>query len=93
MAALAALLTTPGFWFGCAVRCAADRGFIGSSASGGGIRCRDLLDDLIVWAFGADCPWRDEPRGICGARFSDQPPRRPPDMPARAMRVIAGGNK
>jgi len=51
-----------------------------------------LLDDLIV-RLSSDCPWRDEPRGTCGARFSDLPPRRPPDMPARAMRVIAGGKK
>jgi len=48
-----------------------------------------LLDDLIV-RLSSDCPWRDEPRGTCGARFSDLPPRRPPDLPARAMRVIAG---
>jgi len=46
-----------------------------------------LLDDLIS----SDCPWRDERRGSCGARFSDLPPRRLPDMPTRAMRVIAGG--
>ena len=49
-----------------------------------------LLDDLLV-RLSSDCPWRDEPRGTCGARFSDLPPRRPPDMPARVMRVIAGG--
>jgi hypothetical protein len=51
-----------------------------------------LLDDLII-RLSSDCPWRDEPRGSCGARFSDLPPRRPPDMPARAMRVIAGGKR
>jgi hypothetical protein len=51
-----------------------------------------LLDDLIV-RLSSDCPWRDEPRGTCGARFADLPRRRPPDMPARAMRVIAGGKK
>jgi hypothetical protein len=51
-----------------------------------------LLDDLIV-RLSSDCPWRDEQRGTCGARFSDLPPRRPPDMPARAMRVIAGGKR
>ena len=28
-----------------------------------------LLDDLIV-RLSSDCPWRDEPRGSCGARFS-----------------------
>jgi hypothetical protein len=49
-----------------------------------------LLDDLIV-RLSADCPWRDEPRGSCGARFSDLPPRRPPDVPRPKMRVIAGG--
>jgi hypothetical protein len=50
-----------------------------------------LVDDLIV-RLSADCPWRDEPRGGgCGARFSDLPPRRPPDIPdARRLRVIAG---
>jgi hypothetical protein len=51
-----------------------------------------LLDDLIV-RLSNDCPWRDDPRGSgCGARFSDLPPRRPPDMPlARRLRVVAGG--
>ena len=50
-----------------------------------------LLDDLII-RLSSDCPWRDEPRGSgCGARFSDLPPRRPPDMPGRALRLIAGG--
>jgi hypothetical protein len=49
-----------------------------------------LLDDLIV-RLSADCPWRDEPRGSCGAQFSDLPPRRPPDMPRPKMRIIAGG--
>ena len=51
-----------------------------------------LLDDLIV-RLSSDCPWRDDPRGSgCGARFTDLPPRRPPDMPvARRLRVVAGG--
>jgi hypothetical protein len=48
------------------------------------------LDDLLV-RLSADCPWRDEPRGSCGVRFADLPPRRPPDMPAARMRVISGG--
>ena len=48
------------------------------------------LDDLLI-RLSADCPWRDEPRGSCGARFSDLPPRRPPDLPERRMRVIRGG--
>ena len=48
------------------------------------------LDDLLV-RLSADCPWRDEPRGSCGARFADLPPRRPPNMPAARMRVIGGG--
>lgn len=48
------------------------------------------LDDLLI-RLSADCPWRDEPRGSCGARFADLPPRRPPDMPAARMRVISGG--
>jgi hypothetical protein len=51
-----------------------------------------LLDDLLI-RLSSDCHWRDEPRGTCGARFSDLPPRRPPDMPAGAMRVIAGGKR
>lgn len=49
-----------------------------------------LLDDLLV-RLSADCPWRDELQGACGARFADLPPRRPPDMPARRMAVIKGG--
>jgi hypothetical protein len=49
-----------------------------------------LLDNLIV-RLSADCPWRD-PRGTCGARFEDMPPRRPPDLPAALMRfrVVRG---
>ena len=49
-----------------------------------------LLDDLLV-RLSADCPWRDEPRGSCGVRFADLPPRRPPDMPRQRMAVIRGG--
>ena len=49
-----------------------------------------LLDDLLL-RVSSDCPWRDDPRGNCGVRYPDLPPRRPPDMPARAMRMIAGG--
>jgi len=51
-----------------------------------------LLDDLLV-RLSADCPWRDDPRGSCGARFTDLPPRRPPDLPAALMRfrVMKGG--
>jgi hypothetical protein len=51
-----------------------------------------LLDDLLV-RLSADCPWRDDPRGACGARFTDSPPRRPPDLPAALMpfRVVKGG--
>jgi hypothetical protein len=44
-----------------------------------------LLDDLLV-RLSADCPWRDDRRGSCGARFADMPPRRPPDLPAALMR-------
>lgn len=49
-----------------------------------------LLDDLLVRP-SADCPWRDDVRGGCGARFSDLPPRRPPDMPRARLQVIKGG--
>ena len=48
------------------------------------------LDDLLI-RLSSDCPWRDEPRGSCGVRFADLPPRRPPDMPAQRMAVIRGG--
>jgi len=51
-----------------------------------------LLDDLIV-RLSSDCPWRDEPRGNCGARFADMPPNRPPDLPVQKMRIIVGGRK
>ena len=44
-----------------------------------------LLDDLLV-RLSADCPWRDEPRGTCGARFTDMPPRQPPDVPPAMLR-------
>jgi hypothetical protein len=51
-----------------------------------------LLDDLLV-RLSADCPWQDDQRGTCGARFTDLPPRRPPDLPAALMRfrVLKGG--
>jgi hypothetical protein len=51
-----------------------------------------LLDDLLV-RLSADCPWRDDPRGTCGARFTDLPSRRPPDLPAALMRfrLLKGG--
>jgi len=49
-----------------------------------------LLDDLLA-RLSADCAWQEDGRGGCGARFSDLPPRRPPDLPARRMRVIRGG--
>jgi hypothetical protein len=51
-----------------------------------------LLDDLLV-RLSADCPWRDEPRGVCGARFTDMPPPRPPDVPGTLLRwrVVKGG--
>ena len=51
-----------------------------------------LLDDLIV-RLSADCPWRDEPRGSCGARFADLPPSFPPDLPPALLRlrVVKGG--
>ena len=48
-----------------------------------------LLDDLIV-RLSADCPWRDEPRGSCGARFADLPPARPPDSPPAPLRLRVG---
>jgi hypothetical protein len=51
-----------------------------------------LLDDLIV-RLSAECAWRDEPRSSCGARFPDLPPKRPPDLPGRQMRVVAGGKR
>jgi hypothetical protein len=51
-----------------------------------------LLDDLLA-RLSADCPWRDDPRGRCGARFTDVPPGRPPDLPPALMRlrVVRGG--
>jgi len=35
-----------------------------------------LLDDLLA-RLSADCPWRDDLRGTCGARFADMAPGRP----------------
>ena len=49
-----------------------------------------LLDDLII-RLSADCAWRDDPRGGCGARFSDLPPRHPPDLSRGRLRVVSGG--
>jgi hypothetical protein len=50
------------------------------------------LGDLIV-RLSADCPWRDDPRGSCGARFADLPPTLPPDLPPPLLRlrVVKGG--
>src|SRR5882724_7423747 len=51
-----------------------------------------LLDDLLL-RLSSDCPWRDEPRGTCGARFADLPPRAPPDLPPALLRfrLVKGG--
>jgi hypothetical protein len=51
-----------------------------------------LLEDLLM-RLSADCPWHDEPRGSCGVRFTDLPPRRLPDLPGALMRfrVVKGG--
>src|SRR5262249_49843797 len=51
-----------------------------------------LLDDLLL-RLSSDCPWRDQPRGPCGVRFTGLPPRRPPDLPAALVRfrVVRGG--
>lgn len=51
-----------------------------------------LLDDLLL-RLSSDCPWRDDPRGTCGVRFTDLPPRRPPDLPPAALRfrIVKGG--
>jgi hypothetical protein len=84
--------TIRGFWSGCAARSASGPGAYRLARLAVKYGAEILLDDLIV-RLSSDCPWRDEPRGSCGARFSDLPPRRPPDMPARAMRVIAGGKR
>jgi hypothetical protein len=53
-----------------------------------------LLDDLLV-RLSSDCPWRDDPRGTCGAQFADSPPRRPPDLRGALMRfrVVRGGKQ
>jgi hypothetical protein len=51
-----------------------------------------LLDDLLL-RLSADCPWRDDPRGTCGVRFVDLPPRLPPDLPPAMLRlrIVQGG--
>jgi hypothetical protein len=48
-----------------------------------------LLDDSIV-RLSADCPRRDDPRGTCGARFTDMPPRRPTGLACGAPAVSCG---
>ena len=68
------------------------------------LQARGLLQARLAVKYGAeilligwfDCeaigrrPW---PRGTCGARFEDLPPRRPPDLPGVLMRfrVLKGG--
>jgi hypothetical protein len=51
-----------------------------------------LLDDLLV-RLSSDCPWHDDPRGRCAVRFTDMPPRRPPDLPPAVikLRLVKGG--
>jgi hypothetical protein len=53
-----------------------------------------LLPDLLK-CLTADCPWQNPHHpyhGRCQARFVDlEPPRRPPDTPARRLRVVSGG--
>ena len=55
-----------------------------------------LLAELLMHLT-ADCAAanpRHPYRGGCKARFVDlDPPRRPPDEPARRMRVVAGGKR
>jgi hypothetical protein len=43
-----------------------------------------LLDDLLL-RLSADCPWRDDARGTCGAHFTDLPPV------LMRFRVVTGG--
>jgi hypothetical protein len=92
MSGIRRLVDYPWVWSGCAARSASGPAPNRLARLAVKYGPEIVLDDLIVH-LSSDCPWRDEPRGSCGARFSDLPPRRPPDMPARAMRVIAGGKR
>jgi hypothetical protein len=55
-----------------------------------------LLDELMA-RLTADCEARNPRhphRAGCQARFIDlDPPRRPPDMPAQALKVVTGGKR
>lgn len=54
------------------------------------------LDDLLA-RLTQDCPWRDDQKPLwktgCGVRLADLPPRRPPDLPGRPLRVVQGGKR
>jgi hypothetical protein len=50
-----------------------------------------LLDDLIV-RLSADCPWRDDPRGGCGAPFAG-PAASAPAGPTGRAHAISGGQR
>jgi hypothetical protein len=44
-----------------------------------------------------DCPWRDDRKplwkSVCGIKFADLPPNRPPDLPPRPLKVVQGGKR
>ena len=57
--------------------------------------CMTSLDELVE-RMTRDCPWRSDKaldRRGCGIYLPDLPPRVPPDLPSRPLRMVAGGKR
>ena len=57
--------------------------------------CMTTFDDLVE-RITRDCPWRREGAADlkeCGIYLPDHPPKSPPDLPRRPLRLVAGGKR
>jgi hypothetical protein len=57
--------------------------------------CMTTLDGLVE-RITRDCPWRRDGAADlkgCGVYLPDLPPKSPPDLPPRPLRLVAGGKR
>jgi hypothetical protein len=57
--------------------------------------CMTTLDELVE-RMTRDCPWRSDKAfevNGCGVYLPDLPPRVPPDLPPRPLKMVAGGKR